>query len=256
MEKKKTLKKLDEKTTSMIEFAIVNPDWPSHLLMGLLAQYELPYGTELLHKAYYYLLQKNLKSWYERGSLLYEENIEFFDLIVRDNCDKSRESDFFQLLIEMCYQVILSSLRGHSSHDIPIAKGLICDFVEKNLLSPIEDVKFEGIRKLGECRDLIAVHIGRLNFLHGDPTLSTEESRVQIKDYLDLHSKERFYYAIMDFIKNLNLPYAKDTDQNSLEKILQNPIKEISKKKDRNNKKRKRKEKAKKRKKRKKKNET
>jgi len=240
------LKKLDEKTTSMIEFAIVNPDWPSHLLMGLLAQYELPYGTELLHKAYYYLLQKNLKSWYERGSLLYEENIEFFDLIVRDNCDKSRESDFFQLLIEMCYQVILSSLRGHSSHDIPIAKGLICDFVEKNLLSPIEDVKFEGIRKLGECRDLIAVHIGRLNFLHGDPTLSTEESRVQIKDYLDLHSKERFYYAIMDFIKNLNLPYAKDTDQNSLEKILQNPIKEISKKKDRNNKKRKRKEKSKK----------
>jgi len=77
------------------------------------------------------------------------------------------------------------------------------------LLSPIEDVKFEGIRKLGECRDLIAVHIGRLNFLHGDPTLSTEESRVQIKDYLDLHSKERFYYAIMDFHKKFKFTVCK-----------------------------------------------
>jgi len=98
-----------------------------------------------------------------------------------------------------------------------------CYFIfakKRLLLSPFEEVPFKAVQKLHHYRQLIAVHIARLNIFHVDPDLKNEESSIQLKNFLELHSKERFYNELMRYILELKLPFTEDTEEKDLDTML------------------------------------
>jgi len=203
---KKKKKVLDEKMTKVFEFGM--RFWSNDLILDFIKEYDIPYGTEIFHWTIYFLLINNLKMWYEDNVILEEINIDLFDQIVPDDCDRSGESPFFDLLIEFFYQVLLSPLRAcDEMYSISAARAVISDLIKKNLLSPLDSIQLEGIKKLYNIRDLISVNFTSLNIFNNDPELNNEESNLQIGNFLDLHPKGLFYNELTSFIKSLKLPF-------------------------------------------------
>jgi len=140
-------KKIDPKSQLVFEHGMRN--WPNTLISYFIREYEFPLGTHLYPMADYFIFMNNLKLWYENNLPLEEFNWDLFDRIVPDNvCDKSEKSDYFHMLIELVYQVLLSHLRNTNPMTFVNSKAIVSRIVKAFLLCPYEEIPMTAVKKI------------------------------------------------------------------------------------------------------------
>jgi len=204
---------VDNKAQVVLDYGMRN--WTNTLISLSLIEYEMP--PQMFPLSQYHMFLNNLNLWWENNVPLDEYNIELFDRTVPET-HKNVNTDYLNLLVELIYQIILSFLRNLNHMNVSNSKAMVARIIKVFLLCPIEEVPVHTVKRLNNYRHVIATTISKLNIFHVDPEFKNEESSIQLKNFLELHSKERFYYEMTLFLNNLHLSY--NQHQIGLDKMI------------------------------------